>query len=81
MNSFLAFVRDWGLGLQNLVGALRRRPTWAYSGKGRRLSGMIGSWRLRGTATRYFGVLCYCDRTGAVSEAESAYDVEMLLCI
>ena len=27
------------------------------------------------------GVLCYCDRTGAVSEAGSAYDVEMLLCI
>jgi len=22
------------LGLHNLVGALRRRPTWAYSGKG-----------------------------------------------
>jgi len=26
-------------------------------------------------------VFCYCDRTGAVSEAGSAYDVEMLLCI
>ena len=24
------------------------------------------------------GVICYCDRTGAVSEAGSAYDVEML---
>ena len=27
------------------------------------------------------GVLCNCDRTGAVSEAGSAYDVMMLLCI
>jgi len=27
------------------------------------------------------GVFCYCDRTGAVSEAGSAYDVMMLYCI
>jgi len=42
---------------------------------------MIGSWRLQEEATMQIGVLCYCDRTGAVSKVGSAYDVEMLLCI
>jgi len=32
-------------------------------------------------ATMQIGVFCYCDRTGALSEAGSAYDVMMLLCI
>jgi len=64
---FVTFVRDWGyIILWGRYGDVRHEP---IAGKEWRLSGTIGSWRLRGTATRYFGVLCYCDRTGAVSEA------------
>ena len=53
----------------NLLLAMRVNNLWNCGGsatttsdmadrrKGRWRSGMIGSWRLRGTATRYFGVL------------------------